>query len=112
MARGPRDSRTIPHPGKQKFFPHYLIGSNLNFCPPMAAATITPDLGMVNTATPCSYFALAAEPDAVMVALAFALISHWLCLKALSASGVSKKIISANDPPPTCAPRLNSLIVT
>ena len=33
-------------------FLDYLIASNLNFCPPIAAATIAPPLGSVNTATP------------------------------------------------------------
>src|SRR5262245_49435724 len=45
---------------------YYLTDSNLNFCPPTAAATITPALGRVNTATPCSYFALTDAPDAAM----------------------------------------------
>src|ERR1035441_7818602 len=90
----------------------YLIASNLNFCPPTAAATIAPVLGSVKTATPCSYLAFSATPDAATAALALALISHLEALKVWRADCVWKKMISEKDPPPTCAPMLTSLMVT
>ena len=41
-----------------------------------AAATMAPALGRVNTATPCSYLAFAATPDATTEAFAAALILY------------------------------------
>ena len=68
----------------------------MNFCPPTAAATIAPLLGSVNTATPCSYLAFAATPDATTEAFAAALILYSDALKDSSAAFVSKKMTSEN----------------
>src|SRR5262252_1525644 len=52
--------------------PGYLvvIGSNLNFWPPITALTIASVWGSANTATPCRNLALTAAPSAAIVALA------------------------------------------
>src|ERR1017187_4140536 len=85
-------------------------GKKWNFCPPMLASNIKPPLAMVNTTTPCVYFASAEALSAEATALTPALIAHSLPLKLSRAVLSSKKITSAKFWPPNCAPMVSCVM--
>jgi hypothetical protein len=82
----------------------FEAGTNVNFCPPIAASTISPPLACVKTATPSLYFAVAAAPDFTATADAPAWNASWL-FRNLSKAALSWNTInSANVCPPSCRP--------
>src|ERR1039458_127975 len=104
----PESSLTVNLVTSRRYF--FSGGRKWNFCPPMLASNIKPPLAMVNTTTPCVYFASAEALSAEATALTPALIAHSLPLKLSRAVLSSKKITSAKFWPPNCAPMVSCVM--